>query len=146
MTKILPNFKGARVASVFDTDGWKPIFQPLGNEAGIGGIDLYRTYLPDQQDFLLPMIAVYSICDDEINDLAADTQNHAEVIDDYSSYFWFSDRASYAASFRAARIIAKGGKVEMTLPARTLVDISEIGGKLVDVRAVLSDRHVMVAM
>lgn len=137
----------AAFGSVFNTESWRPIFDPLGNEAGIDEICLYRATVPDGSGRLLPFLSVRSISDDEIDDLAALTQNHGDVIDEFSSYFWFTDRNSYAAAFRAARIIVKGGMIDARwVQHRALVDCLDIDGVTVAISASFSKHHLRAAV
>lgn len=133
------------INSVFE--GCHPIFPPLGNEAGIDGIEMWRARLPDGSERILPMISVRTIHNDEINERHEGGEDAFDVIEEYTTWFWVNDRASFAAAFRAARMISKGGKIfAADLPPRTLFYLHDIDGKPVEAVVDCSVHHLPEAV
>lgn len=130
------------IGSVFDTEKCPPVFSALGNEAGIEGIDMWRCYVPGRPELgRVPHISVLTLSDDEIRDRNNAGEDAGDLIHDYSSYFWFSDRAGYRAAARIARIISKGGQLDGAVEPRVLGDCDFAFGEAVDIMVDLSEHH-----
>jgi hypothetical protein len=128
------------ISSVFAADGIFPIFIPLGNEGGIDGVEMFRTRrLTD--DCLVPMVQVCTLSNDAVIARMAAGEDSGELLEDYTSSFWFNDRASFVAVYRVARMISKGGRIEGDSSIRMIHEITRISDVPVDVVADVSIHH-----
>lgn len=128
--------------SVFNPEGFRPIFVPLGNEAGVNGISMWRARLPDGSERILPMVQVTTIHDDEVSARHEAGEDAFDLLEEYTTSFWANDRASFAAAYRAARMISKGGKIVANhFAPRSLHLIEDIEGRSVDVMVDCSVHH-----
>ena len=68
------------------------------------GIFSWRARVPGAGDEALPMLAVCTVPDAA---LAGQTED-VDVADAYTSWLWFTDRATWRAAWRMARMISRG--------------------------------------
>lgn len=73
--------------------------------------------IPDGAGKRLPMIDICTVTDAELADRVAHGEEAIDVIDEHTSAFWFSDRATFRSAWGAVRELASGKK----FPARFLV-------------------------
>ncbi|MCL4065903.1 hypothetical protein M3484_04920 [Pseudomonas sp. GX19020] len=134
------------IGSVFDTEKLAPIFQSLGNEAGIDGIDMWRCFVPGYPELgAMPHISVRTLSDANVNLRASAGEDASDLMHDHSSYFWFSDRASYRAAVRIARMISKGGRLDGPVEPRIISDCDTAFGEVVSITVDLSSHHLAVS-
>jgi len=111
--------------SVFETEKWPPIFDALGNEGGIEGVDIWRCALPGHPALRVPMISICTIEDDEIDRRAEAGADPTEVMENHTTWIWFTTREAWAHAWRIARCLMRGGLIEAALPPRHLIEVLE---------------------
>ena len=130
------------IGSVFDTEKFAPVFQPLGNEAGIEGLDIFRCGIPGAPEMgRLPHISVLTLSHDEIDHRHYAGEDAGDLMHEHSSYFWFSDPASYRVAVRIARMISKGGRIDGPVEPRIISDCETAFGETVSITVDLSPHH-----
>lgn len=135
------------IGSVFDTEKAPPHFWPLGNEAGLEGLDMFRCSIPGAPELgRMPMISVCTIPQIEVGDRFEAGEDVDDLLEDHTSHFWFTDRASYRAAVRIARMISKGGRLDGRVEPRIISECDTAFGDVVAITVDLSPHHLAGAV
>lgn len=113
------------LGSVFETEKWPPIFDALGNEGGIEGVDICRCALPGHPAPRVPMISICTIENDEIARRAEAGASPTEVMENHTTWIWFTTREAWTFAWRMARCLMRGGLIEAASPPRHLIEVLE---------------------
>lgn len=97
--------------SVFEPEKMQPDFNPLGNEGGIDGVEIWRCSVPGQSNPRVPMITVCTIEDDDVRILMDELADPFDVIEDHTTWIWFTTREAWSFAWRIARCLKRGGQI-----------------------------------
>lgn len=107
-----------------------------------GPITCGRSRVPDGTSRLRPKVSVMTLSDEEIAFWVDAGEFSADVIDEFTTTFWFGDRASYRVAYRAARMISKGSCLCGGLEAGMIYYPPEIDGQPCEMAIAPSPHHI----
>ncbi len=85
------------------------------------GIDLWPLlFIPHMSAALVPPMPALSVCTisaEELSDRTGHGEDHFDVIEEHTSWFWFRNREGYEIARRTARNILRGNLVTGNVPA-----------------------------
>lgn len=104
-------------------------------------IHMWRARVPGGGATALPLIAVTTVSNEEVERRDAAGECGFDVIDDHTTWLWFSDRDSFRFAWRLARMTARGQRFDRIQP-RVLAFFNHRPDGLAAVIANVSRHHI----